>query len=323
MSETTGTNGEQAVRNVVVLGSGPAGLTAAIYAARANMEPLVLGGLQPGGQLMITTDVENFPGFAEPVEGPELMMAMENQAKRVGAEVSTEVALKVDLSRRPFAITTSEDRTIHTKTLIIATGASAKWLGLPSEIALYNKGVSACATCDGFFFRNKDVVVVGGGDTALEEAMYLTRLCRSVTLIHRRDTLRASKIMQDRALKNEKITFVWDTMIKEILDPAEGKVTGVRVVNVRTDEERIIPTDGVFIAIGHKPNTDLFKGQLDLDNDGYLCVTVGTRTGIPGVFAAGDVHDTIYRQAVTAAGTGCMAAIDATRYIEAEEAAGH
>jgi thioredoxin reductase (NADPH) len=200
MSDTTGTITDQAVRNVVVLGSGPAGLTAAIYAARANMEPLVLGGLQPGGQLMITTDVENFPGFAEPVEGPELMMAMENQAKRVGAEVSTEVALKVDLSHRPFTITTSEDRTIQTKTLIIATGASAKWLGLPSEIALYNKGVSACATCDGFFFRNKDVVVVGGGDTALEEAMYLARLCKSVTLIHRRDTLRASKIMQERAL---------------------------------------------------------------------------------------------------------------------------
>jgi thioredoxin reductase (NADPH) len=323
MSDTTGTTSEQNVRNVVILGSGPAGLTAAIYAARANMGPLVMGGLQPGGQLMITTDVENFPGFAEPIEGPALMEAMENQAKRVGADVTAAIALKVDLSHRPFTITTNEGHTIHTKTLIIATGASAKWLGLPSEIALYNKGVSACATCDGFFFRNKDVVVIGGGDTALEEAMYLTRLCKSVTLIHRRDTLRASKIMQDRAMKNEKLTFIWDTIIKEILDPAEGKVTGIRVVNVRTDEERVIPTDGVFVAIGHKPNTDLFKGQLDLDDDGYLCVTTGTRTGIPGVFAAGDVHDTIYRQAVTAAGTGCMAAIDATRFLETEEAAEH
>ena len=320
MSETTETSREPAVRNVVVLGSGPAGLTAAIYAARANMKPLVMGGLQPGGQLMITTDVENYPGFSDPIAGPELMEAMENQAKRVGADVTTELALKVDLSHRPFAITTSEDRTILTKTLIIATGASAKWLGLPSEIALYNKGVSACATCDGFFFRGKDVVVIGGGDTAVEEALYLTRLCKSVTLIHRRDTLRASKIMQDRALNNEKLNIIWDTIIKEILDPAEGKVTGIRVVNVRTDEERVIPTDGIFIAIGHKPNTDLFKGQLDLDDDGYLCVTTGTRTGIPGVFAAGDVHDTIYRQAVTAAGTGCMAAIDATRFLEAEEA---
>ena len=320
MSDINVTGSEPEVRNVVVLGSGPAGLTAAIYAARANMEPLVMGGLQPGGQLMITTDVENFPGFSDPIAGPELMEAMENQAKRVGADVTHEIALKVDLSHRPFAITTSEDRTILTKTLIIATGASAKWLGLPSEIALYNKGVSACATCDGFFFRGKDVVVIGGGDTAIEEAMYLTRLCKSVTLIHRRDTLRASKIMQDRALKNEKLNIIWDTIIKEILDPAEGKVTGIRVVNVRTDEERVIPTDGVFVAIGHKPNTDLFKGQLDLDDDGYLCVTTGTRTGIPGVFAAGDVHDTIYRQAVTAAGTGCMAAIDATRFLEAEEA---
>ncbi|MBC8102887.1 MAG: thioredoxin-disulfide reductase [Cytophagales bacterium] len=325
VAETNNTSGNapDSIRNVVILGSGPAGLTAAIYAARANMNPLVMGGLQPGGQLMITTDVENFPGFADPIEGPDLMLAMENQAKRVGAEVTHAIALKVDLSHRPFTIETNEGQTIQTKTLIIATGASAKWLGLPSETALYNKGVSACATCDGFFFKGKDVVVVGGGDTALEEAMYLARLCKSVTLIHRRDTLRASKIMQDRALKNEKIHFLWDTIIKDILDPSEGKVTGIRVINIKTDEEKVIPTDAVFVAIGHKPNTDLFKGQLDLDDDGYLCVTTGTRTGIPGVFASGDVHDTVYRQAVTAAGTGCMAAIDATRFIEAEEAEEH
>jgi thioredoxin reductase (NADPH) len=308
------------VRNVVILGSGPAGLTAAIYAARANMNPLVLGGLQPGGQLMITTDVENFPGFADPIEGPQLMEQMEAQAKRVGADLIHDIATKVDLSHRPFTVETHTGRTIKTKTLIIATGASAKWLGLPSETALYNRGVSACATCDGFFFRGKDVIVAGGGDTAMEEALYLTRLANSVTVVHRRDTLRASKIMADRAMKNEKIRFVWNSVIKEILDPAEGKVTGIRVQNAYTLEESVIPAQGVFIAIGHKPNTDLFKGQLDLDDNGYICVTHGTHTGIPGVFAAGDVHDTIYRQAVTAAGTGCMAAIDATRFLEMEEA---
>lgn len=308
------------VRNVVILGSGPAGLTAAIYAARANMNPLVLGGLQPGGQLMITTEVENFPGFANPIGGPELMEQMQAQAERVGAEILIDVALKVDLSHRPFTIETNTGNTIKTKTLIIATGASAKWLGLETEALLTNRGVSACATCDGFFFRGKDVIVAGGGDTAMEEALYLTRLAKSVTVVHRRDTLRASKIMADRALKHEKIRFVWDSIIKEILDPAQGKVTGIRVENVVTGVESIIPTDGVFVAIGHKPNTDLFRGQLDLDDNGYLCVTHGTHVGIPGVFAAGDVHDTVYRQAVTAAGMGCMAAIDATRFIEAEEA---
>jgi len=311
------------VWNVAILGSGPAGLTAAIYAARANMEPLVLEGLHPGGQLMITTDVENFPGFKMPIEGPHLMEEMKEQAKRVGSTVISDAADSVDLSHRPFTIATTTGATIRAKTLIIATGASAKWLGLASETALYNKGVSACATCDGFFFRNKDVIVAGGGDTAMEEAMYLTRLCKSVTVIHRRDTLRASKIMQDRAFKNEKITFIWDTIIKEILDPAAGKVTGVRVVNVKTDEERIIPTDGLFVAIGHKPNTDLFKGQLDLDDDGYLCLAKGMHTGIPGVFAAGDVHDTVYRQAITAAADGCRAAIDMVRYLEAEEDSEH
>ncbi len=307
------------VRNVIILGSGPAGLTAAIYAARANMEPLVLEGLEPGGQLMITTDVENFPGFSDPIAGPTLMDAMREQTARVGGELLMERADEVDLSQRPFTIKTHAGKTYKTKTLIIATGASAKWLGIPSEHLLMNKGVSACATCDGFFFRNKDVVVVGGGDTAMEEALYLTRLCKSVTVIHRRDSLRASKIMADRALKNEKIRFVWDSAVKEILDPAAGMVTGVRIHNLKTDAESILPTDAVFIAIGHKPNTDLFKDQLDLDDQGYICVTRGTHTGIPGVFAAGDVFDTVYRQAITAAGMGCMAAMDATRFLEAEE----
>jgi thioredoxin reductase (NADPH) len=311
------------VRNVLIIGSGPAGLTAAIYAARAGLEPLLLQGLQPGGQLTITTDVENFPGFKEAIMGPELMDAMTAQAERVGTEIIMDLATEVDLSHRPFAVKTNTGAEFLTKTLIIATGASAKWLGLASETALYNHGVSACATCDGFFFRGKDVVVIGGGDTAMEEATYLSRLCNSVTVIHRRDTLRASKIMADRALKNEKIRFIWDTAIKEILDPAAGKVTGVRLLNLKTDQETVLPTDGVFIAIGHKPNTDLFKGQLDLDDEGYICVTNGMRTGIPGVFAAGDVHDTVYRQAVTAAGMGCMAAMDATRFLEAEEAAAH
>lgn len=317
------TSPADAPRNVVIIGSGPAGLTAAIYAARANMKPLLFEGLTPGGQLTITSDVENFPGFANPIEGPKLMEEMREQAVRVGADVEMDVVTRVDFSRRPFVVETNTGQTVHTKSVIIATGASAKWLGLPSEIALYNKGVSACATCDGFFFKGKDVVVVGGGDTAMEEALYLARLCKSVTVIHRRDTLRASKVMADRALRNEKLRFLWDTGIKELLDPAQGKVTGVRLVNLKTDEEYVLPTDAVFIAIGHRPNTDLFREQLDLDDEGYICVTTGTHTGIPGVFAAGDVHDTIYRQAITAAGTGCMAAMDATRFLEAEEAVGH
>ncbi|MBC7804776.1 MAG: FAD-dependent oxidoreductase, partial [Akkermansiaceae bacterium] len=263
------------VHDVAILGSGPAGLTAAIYAARAGMSPIVLCGINRGGQLMITTDVENFPGYKDPVTGPDLMIQMEGQAERVGATLLDEEVLSVDLSHRPFTLTTNTGKTHRTKTLIIATGAKAKWLGLPSETALYNKGVSACATCDGFFFKGKDVVVVGGGDTAMEEALYLSRLVNSVTVIHRRDTLRASKVMADRALKNEKIKFVWNTGIREILDPSEGKVTGVRVLNLLTDEESVIPADGVFIAIGHQPVTGLFKGQLDLDQDGYICVTKG------------------------------------------------
>jgi thioredoxin reductase (NADPH) len=284
------------------------------------MAPLVLEGFDPGGQLMITTDVENFPGFALPIEGPKLMEDMREQAIRVGTEIVQEIATAVDLSHRPFTIHTHTDKVIKTKSLIIATGASAKWLGLESEKQLANRGVSACATCDGFFFRGKDVVVAGGGDTAMEEAMYLSRLCNSVTVVHRRDTLRASKIMADRALKNEKIKFIWNAVIEEILDPAQGKVTGVRLKDMVTGEEYTHPTDGVFVAIGHKPNTDLFKGQLDLDDLGYIRLTTGMHVGIPGVFAAGDVHDTVYRQAVTAAGMGCMAALDAIRFLEAEEA---
>jgi thioredoxin reductase (NADPH) len=307
------------VQNLTILGSGPAGLTAAIYAARANMNPLVLEGFQPGGQLTITTDVENFPGFAMPIEGPKLMEDMRAQAERVGTTIILDMAETVDLSHRPFRITTNTGREILTKTLIIATGASAKWLGLESERLLTNRGVSACATCDGFFFRGKDVVVVGGGDTAVEEAMYLSRLCNSVTIVHRRDTLRASKIMADRALKNDKIKFLWNSVVTEILDPSVGKVTGVRLQNTLSGQETVHPTEGVFVAIGHQPNTSLFKGQLDLDDLGYICLTKGQHVGIPGVFAAGDVHDTVYRQAVTAAGMGCMAALDAIRFLEAEE----
>lgn len=311
------------LHDVVILGSGPAGLTAAIYAARAGLSPVVLCGINRGGQLMITTDVENFPGYKDPVTGPDLMLEMEGQAERVGAKLLDEEVLSVDLSHRPFSLSTNTGKTHHAKTLIIATGAKAKWLGLPSETALYNKGVSACATCDGFFFKGKHVVVVGGGDTAVEEAMYLSRLAASVTIIHRRDTLRASKIMADRALKNDKIKFIWNSAVKEILDPAQGKVTAVRLQNLLTDEETIHETDGVFIAIGHQPVTGLFAGQLDLDSNGYICVTHGMHVGIPGVFAAGDVHDTEYRQAVTAAGMGCMAAIDAIRFLEAQEDAAH
>ena len=306
------------LRDVVIIGSGPAGLTAAIYAARANLSPLVFEGLQPGGQLTITTEVENFPGFAHPIEGPELMDAMREQAVRVGTEVRINTIESVDLSQRPFTVKADDGTTVLAKTLIICTGASAKWIGIESEVALQNRGVSACATCDGFFFRGKDVLVVGGGDTAMEEAMYLTRMCNSVTVIHRRDTLRASKVMADRALANPKIRFEWNSAVKEIKDVTLGKVTGVVLESTIDGSTKDLACDGVFVAIGHKPNTGLFKDQLPMDANGYL-VTDGVKTIVDGCFAAGDVWDTHYRQAVTAAGMGCQAAIDAIRFIEATE----
>lgn len=306
------------LRDVVIIGSGPAGLTAAIYAARANLSPLVFEGLQPGGQLTITTEVENFPGFAHPIEGPELMDAMREQAVRVGTEVRINTIESVDLSQRPFTVKADDGSTVLAKTLIICTGASAKWIGIESEVALQNRGVSACATCDGFFFRGKDVLVVGGGDTAMEEAMYLTRMCNSVTVIHRRDTLRASKVMADRALANPKIRFEWNSAVKEIKDVTLGKVTGVVLESTIDGSTKELACDGVFVAIGHQPNTGLFKDQLPMDANGYL-VTDGVKTIVDGCYAAGDVWDTHYRQAITAAGMGCQAAIDAIRFIEANE----
>jgi len=307
-------------REVVIIGSGPAGLTAAIYSARADLHPLVVEGPQPGGQLMITTDVENYPGFSKGIQGPELMQEFREQAARFGTEFLVTYITEADLSRRPFMLQT-DDHTIKAETLIIASGASAKWLGIPGEApaphGLGGYGVSACATCDGFFFKGKPLVVVGGGDTAMEEANFLTRYASRLTVIHRRDQLRASKIMQDKAFKNDKIDFLWDTGVEEILGTPQTGVTGVRIKNLKTGEQSIFPCEGVFIAIGHKPNTDLFRGQLDMDEVGYL-KTAGTSmaTNIPGVFACGDAQDSFYRQAVTAAGTGCMAAIDAERFLD-------
>lgn len=312
---------------MVILGSGPAGLTAAIYASRAQLEPLVIDGPQPGGQLTITTDVENYPGFAEGIMGPELMEQFRGQALRFGTEIINVWIERVDLSERPFKLfgKASEDseeitHVISTETLIISTGASAKWLGIPGEepvpIGLGGNGVSACATCDGFFFRGKEVVIVGGGDTAMEEALFLTRFASKVTLMHRREEFRASKIMQDRVFENEKIEIMWHTEVKEIHGSQDEGVTGVTIFNNETNETSLFPTQGVFVAIGHKPNTDLFKDWLEMDNVGYL-KTEGSsmKTNIPGVFASGDAQDSFYRQAVTAAGTGCMAAIDAERFL--------
>ena len=308
-------------KEVVILGSGPAGLTAAIYAARANLKPLVVEGPQPGGQLMITTDVENYPGFANGIMGPILMDEFREQARRFDTEFLVTRVTRADLRKRPFTLETEDHHIIKADTLIIASGASAKWLGIPGEApiphGLGGNGVSACATCDGFFFKGKPLVVVGGGDTAMEEATFLTKFAPRVTVIHRRDTLRASKIMQDKAFKNERIDFIWDTAVEEILGARETGVTGVRLKNLKTDEELVFPCEGVFVAIGHQPNTDLFKGQLDMDDIGYLKTRDrSTATNIPGVFACGDAQDGVYRQAVTAAGTGCMAAIDAERFLD-------
>jgi thioredoxin reductase (NADPH) len=306
------------VRNVTIIGSGPAGYTAAIYAARANLVPLMISGIQSGGQLMLTTHIENYPGFVDPVLGPELMETMRKQAERFGTEMIGDDAVAVDFSRRPFTVKTS-DTTFESKTVIIATGASAKLLGLPSETLLMGHGVSTCATCDGFFFKDQDIMVVGGGDSALEEALYLARLGRKVDVVHRRDTLRASKIMQDRAFAHPKISFIWNSVVRDILDPAVGKLTGVVLEDVVTGARTERKVDGLFVAIGHEPNTALFGGQVDLLASGYVRVEPGTtRTSVPGVFAAGDVQDAVFRQAVTAAGSGCMAALEAERWLEAQ-----
>jgi len=302
-------------RNVIVIGSGPAGLTAALYTARANLKPLVIEGLEAGGQLMLTTLVENWPGHRDGIMGQDLMAEMRAQSERFGAEIKRGQVTEVDLSQHPFKVVTSDEE--HTcRTLIIATGASARLLGLPSERALIGHGVSTCATCDGYFFRGKPIAVVGGGDSAMEEAIFLTRFASHVTVVHRRDTLRASKIMQDKAFANPKISFEWNTEVEEITDVGKGEVTSMRLRNSRTGERKDIPVDGVFVAIGHTPNTSLFKGKLDMDANGYLVTHDGTRTSVPGVYACGDVQDHIYRQAITAAGTGCMAAIDAEKYLE-------
>jgi thioredoxin reductase (NADPH) len=304
-----------APRNVIIIGSGPAGLTAALYASRANLNPLLIEGLEAGGQLMLTTLVENWPGHPKGVMGPALIADIRTQAEHFGAEIVRGQVKEVDLSKRPFTVVTADD-TYTCRTLIIATGASARLLGLPSERALMGHGVSTCATCDGYFFRGKPIAVVGGGDTAMEEAIFLTRFATQVSVVHRRDGLRASKIMQDKAFANPKISFEWNTEVEEIKDTGRGEVTAAALLNTKTGERKDLPVDGIFIAIGHTPNTSLFRGKLEMDTNGYICTHDGARTSVPGVFACGDVQDHIYRQAITAAGSGCMAAIDAEKYLE-------
>ena len=303
----------------LIIGSGPAGYTAAIYAARADIKPMVYQGLQPGGQLTTTTEVDNFPGYPEGTNGPEMMEDFKKQAERFDADIRWGIITEIDLSQRPFIAKADDGKTIEAETVIIATGATARWLGMPSEAEYNGYGVSACATCDGFFYKGKDVAVVGGGDTAAEEATYLANLCNKVYLIHRRDELRASKAMQNKVLKTPNIEMVWDSVPKEIIGETEGfakKVTGVIVKNVKTEEERTINIDGFFVAIGHKPNTELFTGQLEMNDVGYLITKPdSTATNVDGVFAAGDVQDHKFRQAITAAGTGCMAAIEAERFL--------
>ena len=303
------------MRQVIILGSGPAGLTAGVYAARAHLSPLIVDGHEPGGQLTLTTTVENFPGFPEGLLGPDLIRSMRQQAERFGAEFRQDTAAAVDLGRRPFRITI-DGSVEECQSLIIATGASAKMLGFPSERQLVGHGVSTCATCDGFFFQEQAVMVVGGGDSALEEALFLTKFAKRVTVVHRRDKLRASKIMQEKSFANPKIDFLWDSIPEEILDVGQQKVTRVRLRNIKTGVITERAVDGIFVAIGHTPNTQIFQGKLEMDAVGYITTHDGTKTSVPGVFAAGDVQDHVYRQAITAAGSGCMAAIDAERFLE-------
>jgi thioredoxin reductase (NADPH) len=304
------------MRKVIIIGSGPAGYTAAVYAARANLAPLMLTGVQAGGQLTLTTLVENYPGFPDGIQGPELMETMKKQAERFGTEMIAEDATAVDFRRQPFVVRAGDAR-YESHTVIIATGATAKLLGLDAETKLMGRGVSTCATCDGFFFKDQNIMVVGGGDSAMEEALFLSRLGRKVDVVHRRDRLRASKIMQERALKNPKIEFIWNSAVDGIADVGQGKVTGVRVKNLKTGALEERPVDGLFIAIGHQPNTQIFRGQIELLPNEYIKVVPGTtQTSVPGVFAAGDAQDHVYRQAVTAAATGCMAALEAERYLE-------
>jgi thioredoxin reductase (NADPH) len=303
------------MENVLIIGSGPAGDTAALYAARAELNPLVIDGIQPGGQLTITTDVENYPGFPDGIQGPELMMNFRAQAERFGARYLSGNVTSVDFSSRPFKVIVDEESEYSARSVIIASGATARFLDIPGELALMGRGVSACATCDGFFFRDKELIVVGGGDTAMEESTFLTKFASKVHVVHRRDSLRASKVMQDRAISNPKISFIWDSVVEEVLGVSEGEVKGVLLKNLKTDEVIEKSVDGVFMAIGHKPNTEPFLGQLDVNESGYIITNDGTKTSVPGVFACGDVQDWIYRQAITAAGTGCMAAIDVEHFL--------